>query len=76
MAGRKLGKAQPQNVITKVVGRGTGRRLLITIDLSRNVGLSKSGKTILVATSGGNICIDDVPGLKYNLNVMLPLEGK
>jgi ABC-type uncharacterized transport system YnjBCD ATPase subunit len=46
-----------------------GTKLVITIDLSRSIGPSKSGKTTLVATTGGNIDVPGVNGLKLGLNM-------
>lgn len=47
-----------------------GDKLTITIDLSKNLGTSKSGKSILIASSGGNISLGD--GVKLGLNVYRP----
>lgn len=48
-----------------------GSKLVITIDLATDLGPSASGKTTLIATTGGNV---DVPGsgatgIKLGLNV-------
>lgn len=46
-----------------------GKKLIITIDMTEKHGKSKSGKTEIVATTGGNIVIDGpVKGLKLGLN--------
>ena len=42
-----------------------GQKLTIEIDLSKRLGPSKSGKTVVIATTSGNV---DVP---ENLNVKL-----
>ncbi len=43
--------------------------LLITIDLSKNYGPSKSKKTTIIATSGGNVSVPETDGVKLGLNV-------
>lgn len=45
--------------------------LTITIDLSKELGLSKSNKTMLVATTGGNVTIGD-KGIKLGVNCYKP----
>lgn len=44
-----------QNVDVKL----TGTKLILEIDLSKTLGPSKSGKTVLIATTSGNV---PVPG--------------
>lgn len=51
-----------RNVETKK----TGNKLTIEIDLSKEYGYSKSGKTIIVASTDGNIELGD--GMKLGLN--------
>ena len=49
-----------------------GETLVITIDLSKAFGLSGSGKSVIIASTGGNI---EVPGreeVKIGLNVYRP----
>ena len=60
-----------RNIETKV----DGKTLTITVDLSKELGLSKSGKNMLVATSGGNQSVPDAPGLKLGLNIYRPAPG-
>jgi hypothetical protein len=43
-----------------------GNKVIITIDLDQEVGESKSGKSMLIATAGAGIMIDD---MKLNLNL-------
>lgn len=52
-----------QNVETKL----NGNILTVTVDLSKTFGPSKSGKTVIVATSSGNVTI--APGVQMGLNV-------
>jgi hypothetical protein len=54
-----------KNVVTKV----TGHILTITVDLSITFGPSKSGKTIIISSTEGNISIDDGAGAIMGLNI-------
>ena len=45
-----------------------GDELLIRIDLSKNCGPSHSGKSIIIATTGGNTEVPGKPGLKIGIN--------
>ena len=47
----------------------TGTKLNIEIDLSKDLGRSKSGKSTLVASTFGNISIPDHPEVKLGLNL-------
>lgn len=44
-------------------------KLVITIDLAKEFGPSNTGKTVIVASSGGSIDIPGHPGKKLGLNV-------
>ncbi|NMC04515.1 MAG: hypothetical protein GYA24_04845 [Candidatus Lokiarchaeota archaeon] len=46
-----------------------GKVLQITIDLTKEIGPSASGKTTLLASSGGNIEVPNAEGVKVGLNV-------
>lgn len=52
-----------QNVDIKV----DGTKLVLTVDLSKTQGASKSGKSIIIATTGGNQPV--APGIMLGLNV-------
>ena len=45
-----------------------GSKLLIEVDLSKELGRSKSGKTMIVATTSGNVDIGH-EGIKLGLNM-------
>ena len=45
-----------------------GTTLTLTIDLSREIGPSKSGKTTIIATTSGNKEIPGTDGLVLGLN--------
>lgn len=53
-----------QNIETRV----EGSKLIIEIDLSAPTNPSKSGKTMIVASTGGNQTIDNTDGLVLGLN--------
>lgn len=45
----------------------SGTKLTITIDTSQTQGASKSGKSQIIATTGGNVKLDD--GVTLGINV-------
>lgn len=47
----------------------THKKLTIVIDLTQDFGESKSGKSITVATTGGNQSVPDNPDIKIGINV-------
>lgn len=47
----------------------TGNKLVITVDLSKEFGLSSSGKSIIIASSEGNQNVDGTDGVKIGLNI-------
>ena len=55
-----------QNVTHKI----EGNELVIRVDLSVNLGPSKSGKTTMIATTNGNTKLPD--GTTFGLNVYRP----
>ena len=46
-----------------------GSELTITVDLAKTFGPSSSGKTIIVASTEGNLSCPDAPEIKFGLNV-------
>jgi hypothetical protein len=46
-----------------------GDTLTVTIDLSKSLGPSKSGRTIMVASTQGNATVPGPEGIKIGLNV-------
>jgi len=46
-----------------------GNIMTITVDLSKRYGLSKSGKTIMIATTSGNVSAPENPEIKIGLNI-------
>lgn len=58
-----------KNVDIKLEGPGK-KKMIITVDLSESFGDSKSGKTIIIASSEGNIRVNpDEPDIMLGLNV-------
>lgn len=53
--------------MTNVTSEQKGSILTLTIDLSKAQGPTKSGKSIMIATSGGNEEI--APGIYMGLNI-------
>jgi hypothetical protein len=54
-----------QNVTVRV----EGNKLVIEVDLTKEIGPSSSGKTILIASSEGNANVPGHEGVKFGLNV-------
>jgi hypothetical protein len=54
-----------QNVAMRV----DGDKLVIEVDLSKEIGPSSSGKTILIASTEGNANVPGHEGVKLGLNV-------
>ncbi len=49
-----------------------GNTLVITVDLSKTYGLSASGKSEVIASTGGNISVPGRDEVKVGLNVYRP----
>lgn len=45
------------------------KKIVITIDPTKEFGPSSTGKTTIVASSGGSIDVPGYPGVKLGLNV-------
>lgn len=54
-----------ENIDLKVVKN----KLTITVDLSKKQGLSKSGKSQVIATTSGNVTIPGTDDVKLGLNI-------
>ncbi len=46
-----------------------GKDLVIRVDLSKSFGPSKSGKTIIIATTEGNVVVPGHENVKVGLNI-------
>ena len=49
---------------------------MIVVDLSQQVGESASGKSVIIATTGGNVVVPGCEELKIGLNVYRPQQVK
>ena len=49
-----------------------GNSLVIVVDLSQEVGESSSGKSIIIASTGGNVAVPGFEDVKVGLNVYRP----
>jgi ABC-type uncharacterized transport system YnjBCD ATPase subunit len=52
--------------------RVEGQRLIITVDLTADHGPSSSGKTTIIATTGGNVEVPGREDVKVGLNIYKP----
>lgn len=59
-----------KNVEMKVVGD----ILTITVDLSKEYGESGSGKSIVIASTEGNVSVPEKDGIKIGLNIYTPVK--
>jgi len=50
-----------------------GNKLTITIDLSKTFGISGSGKSQIIASTGGNVSVPGNESVKIGLNVYRPV---
>jgi len=46
-----------------------GETMTITVDLTKEHGVSASGKSVIVATTEGNQAVDNHPGMYVGVNV-------
>jgi hypothetical protein len=47
----------------------TGNILTITVDVSKDFGKSASGKSVIIASTEGNVPVPDTDGIKIGLNI-------
>jgi len=63
-------KLQKQVVLMKNVDMKLNEnQLVITIDLTKDFGMSKSGKSVTIASTEGNISIPEHDDIKIGLNI-------
>ena len=46
-----------------------GNLLTITVDVSKNFGKSASGKSVIIATTEGNVTVPETDDIKIGLNI-------
>ena len=49
-----------------------GNKLIIVVDLSQELGISSSGKSITIASTEGNVALPEREEIKIGLNVYKP----
>ena len=59
-----------QNVAFEVLGD----QLIIRVDLSQELGVLSSGKSIIIVTTGGNVAVPGCEAVKVGLNVYRPQQ--
>ncbi len=47
----------------------SGTTLTITVDLSKEYSLSSSGKSLIIASTEGNVSVEGKPEVKVGLNI-------
>ena len=52
-----------------------GDQLIIRVDLSQELGVSSSGKSVIIATTGGNVEVPGWEAVKVGLNVYRPQQA-
>ena len=52
-----------------------GDQLIIRIDLNQELGVSSSGKSVIIATTGGNVAVPGWEAVKVGLNVYRPQQA-
>jgi len=57
------------NIGKNVSAEVTGNTLTILVDLTKNQGRSASGKSIVIATTNGNVRIDGTEGAVLGFNL-------
>lgn len=61
-----------EHIMDNITYKMNGTKLLIEVDLSKKIGPSKSGKSVNIASTGGNVNIG-VRNVKMGLNVYEPV---
>lgn len=52
-----------------------GDQLVLVVDLSHEAGESSSGKSIIIATTGGNVSVPGHEDIKIGMNVYRPVQA-
>ncbi len=65
--------------VKQIVGQNVemsldGNKLIITVDLSKQFGLSGSQKSQIIASTGGNVSVSGSENVKVGLNVYRPVD--
>ena len=59
-----------ENVVMSV----KGNKLMIEVDLSKEFGVSSSGKSVIVATTSGNVAVPGKEEIKIGINAYKPVK--
>jgi hypothetical protein len=51
-----------------------GNKLTLEIDITTELGMSSSGKSMLVATTGGNVGVPGAEGVMMGINIYKPIR--
>ena len=51
-----------------------GSQLVIVVDLTQELGVSSSGKSIIIASTSGNVAVPGFEDVKVGLNVYRPQQ--
>ena len=62
--------------MTNVTMKTSGDKLTITVDLSKDAGPSKSGKSIVIASTQGNKQVKGHDGVFVGLNVYRKIDNE
>jgi hypothetical protein len=46
-----------------------GNTLTLRVDLSKSLGISKSGKSEIIASTSGNVSLEGAPDIKLGINI-------
>jgi hypothetical protein len=57
---------------TNIETRVEGNKLIIEVDLTKEYGLTGSGKSVKVASTDGNMAVPGMEAVKFGLNVYKP----
>ena len=60
------------NTVKNIDMRVEGDRLIITVDLTQEYGLSSSGKSITIASTDGNVSVPEHEHIKAGVNIYRP----
>jgi hypothetical protein len=63
------GEGRREGAMQNVTMRIDGNKLVIEVDLTKEIGPSSSGKTMLIASTEGNANVPGFDGVKVGLNV-------
>ena len=60
--------------MTNIVARVEGTKLILEVDLSQEHGRSKTGKSVTIASTGGNVSVPGHEEVKMGINIYKPAQ--